>query len=305
MRGAAVGRRQRVEPVGQRLQVAVRRADVQAGSETGKKVEGVVGRIGKVAGHPVITKGGGDFPKHAERQPEFRRQDGRHAAEPSGRDSDDGVGLAVDPQGAADEVGPATLALPKPVAGDDHMPGGVGLGFRRVEKTPGGRPDAAEREEVVRNQKSEGAPEAGLIGQPDLAEAERGDVAENLAGLPQPGEFRMGERPEFPGRIAARDVHADVGARLLVHDGTEQKAVDHGKDRRVRADRQRQCQHRDRRESRLLAEQPQGKTKVLAQILQPTPPALRPRPLLDDRHVAELPQCRAARLVRVHPGLKV
>jgi hypothetical protein len=87
---------------------------------------------------------------------------------------------------------------------------------------------------------------------------------------------------------------------VRVHDrqGAQQQHVDEAEDRGVGANRQRHRERRDRGGGRRPAHRPQRVAKVSAQILDPVDPARVPDLFLDQRDVAELPQCRRSGLLR-------
>ncbi len=225
---------------------------------------------------------------HRERHPELRRvaqtlEAGRH-------DADHGV---LPRRAAERERAPEDLrigaesALPQTVAQNDHV--------RRLghEVLVGLKHAAARRRHAqqrkVRRRDEFSVDALGLLG-PDHRHAlavEGGDVLEALRSRAPIDVVRIRGPPAFHSRAHDIAPQFHERGRILVRERPLADRVDEAEDGRVRADADRERQHRDDREARRFAERPQRVAHILRQRLE-----RRERPhvaalLLQIRHVAE------------------
>src|SRR5262245_65649425 len=110
---------------------------------------------------------------NTERQPDIRRYQRVRTAEPVRRDTDHGVGLAVDLHRATDKVVAATVAFPEPVARHDYRHVRSRLTFFSVIKPAAKRLHAHHREIILRSQEREAAPHLVIATNAGDSELER------------------------------------------------------------------------------------------------------------------------------------
>ncbi len=207
-----------------------------------------------------------------ERHPELgrlRRQ--RSAAEEQTHvrrhHADDGDAAAVELNGAADDGRIAgEAALPETVAQDRDRVVSLRT-FIVGERAPDQRRDAERREEVGRDVHADDFFRRARSGQVDAVVVERRDPLECRRALAPADEVRRREHvgAARPPRVGFP--HHDQASGIAERQRLEQHRVDDREDRRVRADAQRERQHRDRREARRAQAQTDGVADVLKDVV--------------------------------------
>ena len=123
------------------------------------------------------------------------------------------------------------------MAGDEHRDVGVWPALLRGEEAPGNRLDAHEPEEVVRDEKDEGAVHRLLAaGDARQREVDRRDIAEGFLCLGDRPELSEGELPVVAVRFPARREHRHDLGRLVRDHRAQNQAVDEREHGRVHAD---------------------------------------------------------------------
>ena len=205
-----------------------------------------------------------DLHRRRNGNPQIRREDRRHAAEPSRRDADDRVLIAAELQRAADDRR-AGAELASPVLIRNHRHPGrrrrIVLGHERAADRSA---DAEHAEVVAGDDLAEGQSRAV----PEVQRTEHRRVADDLlehlvlrveieiVGVRRGAEALAGG----DGRRVCVDVDEPIGP--LDGQRPEQHRVDYGKEGRIEADADREGGDGDRREPRALDQPAQRKTNV-------------------------------------------
>jgi hypothetical protein len=159
----------------------------------------------------------------------------------------------------------AEVVLPRRVRNDGHV-FGAGSRVGRGEKTAAQRRDAEDRHQFGRHQR--GIHAARPV-RPEIhcAGAIPTDVLKRARPLLELGPFRQGhpEPIEVQLRKGGRDEFQLFGMRI--RERSQQDAVDHAEDRRVRADAEREGEDAESRVARTPGQGPKGVLEVMLQRL--------------------------------------
>ena len=197
--------------------------------------------------------------EQSERQPDVgqpRRETHRH-----GHDADDHVRLPVQRQGATDDAGiRLEMTAPQPLA-DDGDAIGARLIFRRGKGAARERRDTHRLEHARRRERSVQPLGIAGSGQVDGGAAIDADVLEHRVLIAIVLEIRPRHGHGLP---AARllDEH-EQAIDVRIGERAQHHAVEHGEDRRVGADAERQGQHGHCREASMLHQHADGVSQIL------------------------------------------
>ncbi len=189
------------------------------------------------------------------------------------RHADDGVGLAVERDALArDVLRHRELALPHALPQHDDRPG-TGLVLLRKKRPAQHRLDAEQRKELGRDHVGLEPLRLARPGQVEVVRAIGAERREDAVVLPPVQVVEVGDRTH-PERPRPRVDGVEL-LRSREREGIEQHPADHGEEGRVRADPERQREHRDGREARVPAQNPEPVSNILPEAPQVSPPEAR------------------------------
>ena len=226
---ALAGRHRRRDLRRDRLQLAIGRLDRHAGRESREDVELVV---------QAVLRGHVGLHRHRDLDVAGQRQaDRRHA--------DDGVGLPVELQRLADDVGPAAeVPAPEPVR-DDRDSRAVRAVLVRGEVAPLGHPHTECVEEIGRDPPHLDQLWVGAPGQVHGAPRDRGHRGEARRARLEVDVVRHRDREERHVALEVRLVDGDEAIGLGERERLQHHRVDGAEHRRRRTDADGSDEHRD------------------------------------------------------------
>jgi hypothetical protein len=220
-------------------------------------------------------------------------------------DAEDGVRLAIEPEGSADHVAAAAeLFLPETVGEHDDV-------ARACCVFAGAEHPAEHRWRAEGSKIATGDPCSGdadgitVAGEIVAGAALRIHAVEEVGGVLRPieivgrcdGERRILGKARFP------DGNQSLG--FGIGNRAEQDGIDDGENRRARADAEREGEHDNGAKTGRPAQRARRVAEILEKLFEPHEPSLAARALLDLLHATELPLRGVARFVRRHPIVHV
>lgn len=280
------------EPGGDAIEVGLGLGEGDAGLEAGDGGDFVI----TVVGEEIGRVGSGEI--EGDRIGETELEGGK---EGRGHDADDLVGLAIEANGAGEDVGVGGKAgLPEFVAEDDHRSGAGGVfAGREVAAEEGG--DAECGEEVGGGAVGEEAFGGTGFGEVDALEAIAGDGREGLVEALVIEE--VGGRDRTAGvifRFDERDQSVGVGVR----EGAEDDGVDDAEDGGIDADAEGEGKDDDGGESGIAGDIAKAMAKILEEDVEVRQGALPAAGFFGLEDATELPACFQAGIGGRQAGAK-
>jgi len=207
-----------------------------------------------------------------EGQIELGGREGRHAGEVLGCDADDREDPRVDADRATNQVRIRAVSVPVLVADDGDRDGAARQLLSWQEGTPAEEANAKRVEVVGRHDVGEDPACHLALGQPHEREVVGQQVAEHAPALTQVSVVGIREGAIAVGTFGALAiaVHQLVGP--VDDEGSKEEPIDQTEDGGVDTDAQRQHEHGDAREPRVLRQHAGAVSDVLPQSVHEDPP---------------------------------